>query len=190
MKQELFEPPTRKLALLALFKLLAVTSSVLVSLFTLLFVSGCYDVNPYPRGHHEYRPTLLSFEELRKPIFMDEPHAIQENGKIVLYGNYLLINEPEEGIHVFDNSDPANPIQMGFLSIPGNTDVVVTNDLLYANNYIDLVVLDISDMSDVKDKHRVHDTFAPFYDPESYGVGPEEGVILKVESIWVEEIEK
>jgi hypothetical protein len=60
------------------------------------------------------------------------------------YDDYLYISEPEVGIHIIDNSDPANPQNIGFIELLGNADLAIRNNLLYADSYIDLVWFDIS----------------------------------------------
>lgn len=56
----------------------------------------------------------------------------------------MYINERFEGIHVIDNRDPSSPQNVAFLDIPGNIDLAVNGDALYADSYVDLVTIDIS----------------------------------------------
>ncbi len=103
-------------------------------------------------------PGLPSFPdrdiEGMRPIYADsadflitknEARTPQKAGKIYVYGNVLLINEVNEGIHVVDNSDISNPQNLFFIQIPGNTDIAVKDGLIYANNHTDMVVLEISE---------------------------------------------
>lgn len=69
---------------------------------------------------------------------------ICQPGKIYLYGSYLLINELHKGIHFIDNSDPKNPVNLGFAKVAGNVDMAVKNGLLYADHLSSLVILDVS----------------------------------------------
>ena len=50
----------------------------------------------------------------------------------------------DKGIHILDNTTPANPKNVAFIDIPGNMDLAVKGDILYADLYTDLVTLDIS----------------------------------------------
>ncbi|HHN47860.1 MAG TPA: hypothetical protein ENN08_02830, partial [Bacteroidales bacterium] len=50
-----------------------------------------------------------------------------------------------QGIHVVDNSNPASPQIISFIAIPGNYDLAIRGNILFADSYIDLVALDISD---------------------------------------------
>lgn len=67
--------------------------------------------------------------------------SIGQAGKIYSYGSVLLINERRQGIHVIDNTDPTSPVNLFFISIPGNTDMAVRDGLIYINNMSDMVVL-------------------------------------------------
>lgn len=46
------------------------------------------------------------------------------------------------------------------MRFPGNIDLAVKDDILYADSYIDLVILDISDLSDIKETGRIEDVFS------------------------------
>ncbi|MBK8845763.1 MAG: hypothetical protein IPO27_04020 [Bacteroidetes bacterium] len=58
--------------------------------------------------------------------------------------------ENNRGVHIIDMADTANPIKIWFLSIPANKDISIQNNKLYADNGPDLLVLDISNINDVK----------------------------------------
>jgi hypothetical protein len=52
-------------------------------------------------------------EKVRKDIQMATPREMETTGKIYVYQQYLFINEPEKGVHIFDNSSPNSPINLG-----------------------------------------------------------------------------
>jgi hypothetical protein len=60
---------------------------------------------------------------------------------------------------VIDNSNPSNPVFVSFIKIPGNGDMSIRNNVLYADSYTDLVALDISDPADAKEISRVENVF-------------------------------
>jgi hypothetical protein len=64
-----------------------------------------------------------------------------------------------EGIHIIDNKNPANPIPLKFLNIPGNYDLAILGNTLYADSYIDLLALDISDLNNVREVGRLENLF-------------------------------
>jgi hypothetical protein len=130
--------------------------SVVIALATLLLV-GCrwLDLITY------YEPEYLTYEDLRRSIVPEEPRDMTETGKIYVSGNYVFVNEYHEGIHVVDTSDLDNPVNVWFVPIPGNVDVAVKGSTMYADSYVDLVALDISDPLDVVEVGRLTDVF-PF----------------------------
>lgn len=89
-------------------------------------------------------PVYLSYEELRGPLTIQIDRVLINPGKIYLYQDYLFVNEPNEGIHVYDNSNPDNPITKGFIVLPGNIDIAIRDGYLYADSFTDLVVIDLS----------------------------------------------
>lgn len=70
---------------------------------------------------------------------------INKAGQLYIKDKYIYLNEPEKGIHVIDNSDPTHPSPIAFLAIPGNDNVAIRGNILYADMYNDLLALDITD---------------------------------------------
>jgi hypothetical protein len=86
----------------------------------------------------------MSYLEFRTTKGALPAQKMENPGKICLYGDYLFINEIFKGIHIVDNSNPASPTPVAFLELVGNIDITVSNGILYADSYIDLVSFDIS----------------------------------------------
>ena len=70
--------------------------------------------------------------------------AIAHAGKIYIKDNYIYLNDVNRGIHIIDNSNASKPVQIAFLAIPGNLDIAIKGNILYADMYTDLLALDIS----------------------------------------------
>ena len=119
--------------------------------------TGCatYEDDPYCKKY-----TLMSFEELRQSVSIEEPREIKTAGKIYTYKKLLFINEPNVGIHIIDNRDKTNPIPKAFIRLYGNVDIAVKDGFLYADSFMDLVVLNIQDLENIKVVKRVNSTFA------------------------------
>lgn len=100
-----------------------------------------------------FRP-VYGTQELTEISWTDVKSVVKP-GKIYTYGKYLLVNEVEEGIHVFDNTNPQFPIALGFLRILGNTDMAIKDNVLYADHMGNLVALTISDLTAVQEKGRL-----------------------------------
>ncbi len=106
-------------------------------------------------------PTI-SAEDLREHYpKVTAPKKIEKAAKIYNYkdGDILLINEKNRGIHLIDNRNPQNPINLNFIEIPGNIDMAVKGNYLYVDSFTDLVVLDIHDLHDIKTVYRKEDIF-------------------------------
>ena len=117
------------------------------SLFLLLVVSftGCVkDTCRHTYTYTWYQPVYKTTAEVRANIKSNPPKDVKEPGKLVILGNYIFLNEVDEGIHVIDNSNPSSPKNIAFIDIPGNVDIAIKGNSLYADLYTDLVTLDIS----------------------------------------------
>lgn len=128
---------------------------LILSLATLVFVS-CDDKDD--SAYADYlvaRPLVISKTEFAASVDIITPRPIDESGKIYTYKDYIFINDKYEGIHVIDNSNPQQPKKISFIKIPGNVDISVKDDFLYADSLMDLVVLDISDLNNIQQVNRL-----------------------------------
>src|SRR5215203_3518002 len=91
------------------------------------------------------KPEYISYDALLE-YEQQPPQAVEHAGQIFLYHNFVFLGEINKGIHIIDISDTLNPVNIYFLKIPGNKDVVAQNDRLYADNGPHLLTLDISDI--------------------------------------------
>ncbi len=101
------------------------------------------------------RPLTLSLEDFRSDPVVIAPQPLEQSGKIYAYGDYIFVNEPYKGVHVIDNTDPAAPRKARFINIPGNVDISIKDNYLFADSLRDLVVLDISDMDNIRPVARL-----------------------------------
>jgi hypothetical protein len=112
----------------------------------MVFISGsCIKDNCNRTIHYQVlTPVYKSLADLRSSFGVKPAMEINNPGKIYVYGKYLLVNELNKGIHVIDNSNPASPVKISFINIPGNVDLAVRDNILYADCAIDLLGIDIS----------------------------------------------
>ena len=94
-------------------------------------------------------PITMSEEDFVNSVDIIAPIPIDESGKIYTYKNYIFVNDKYQGIHIIDNSNPISPQKIAFLKIPGNVDIAVKDDVLYADSISDLLVFDISDIGNI-----------------------------------------
>jgi len=128
-----------------------------------------------------YKPIYATAEDLTS-IDVKETEKLENPGRIYLYENYLLINDQAKGIHIYDNSNPNNPHQVSFISIPGNLDFSVTNGMLYADNITDMIIIDISNPAAPTYKNRIKSVFPIQQFPDEFGafecVDKEKGLVV------------
>ena len=133
----------------------------LLPLAALMGPGGGHACDALPASTHE--PVYLSWAGLRSSVRSEAPRRPAVRGKIALRGSLLLLNEPNRGVHVYDNSDPADPRALAFLNIPGNLDLAVRGDVLYADSFTDLIAVDLSALPEIRVVDRQPDVFP--YDP-------------------------
>ncbi len=132
---------------------------LIVTLVAVPLLTGCTDNCRQTRTYRTFVPVQIPLADLRKPVMSESARAVGEPGKLYVKDQYLFIVEIKKGIHVFDNSNPASPRAISFLTIPGTVDLAVRDNILYADSYIDLVAIDISDPANVREVGRVETGF-------------------------------
>lgn len=121
--------------------------------FVILFLFGCTPDFDDPVTEVGYRPVYGS--ATASEVIMLSARTLENPGKIYRYGKYLLINEIKQGIHVFDNSDPASPAPVGFIQILGNTDMAIKDNVLYADHLGNLVSISLNDFQSLQEEGRL-----------------------------------
>jgi hypothetical protein len=138
-----------------------------------------------------YEPLIMNRSVLEKSIEYKESKPLSQTGKIYSYGVYILINEKYEGVHVFNNADPRNPQKIGFINVPGCVDMAVKDGILYVDNAVDLVAIDINAFPEISVTERVRSIFPELTPPDltfvpheySASERPDNTVIVK----WVKQ---
>lgn len=95
-------------------------------------------------------PVVKSKTAVRNSISIEGARATNSDGKIYVYEDLLFYIAQNSGIHIFDNSDPVSPQNLSFINLEGVNDISIKNNILYADNYTDLVVFDISNLSNIQ----------------------------------------
>jgi hypothetical protein len=125
-----------------------------------LFFSSCFK-DKCLRTYTYFEPVYKTFAEVRANVKSNSPQLVERPGKLFIKGNYIFLNDIDKGVHVIDNSNPSSPKNVAFISIPGNMDLAVKGDMLYADMYMDLVAIDIANPLNVVARKFVDDAF-PF----------------------------
>jgi hypothetical protein len=125
-----------------------------LSLAALLF-NSCEDAT-----YKEYKgnaPVYMSYEELRSSVIEEQNVDLINPGKIYFKDNYIFIVEELKGIHVFDNTDPSSPVKKVFIKLPGVVDISISGYIMYADSYVDLVILDVQNVDNIHEVGRLKD---------------------------------
>jgi hypothetical protein len=104
-------------------------------------------------------PVYMDYSTFRQSFTFEKDVAIQGTGNIFVYNQYIFLSEEDKGIHVINNSNPAAPVVEGFMNIPGNTQMAVKDNYLYANSFIDLLVIDLSNIAQPTLANRINNVF-------------------------------
>ncbi len=152
------------------------TFSVFLALICSLSFDRCSDKCQVKSKYVYYSPVYMTTAEIKAAVGMKGTRDVKNLGKIYTKDGILFVNEVGEGIHIFDNHDPAQPKSMGFLTIPGNYDLAIQGNTLYADSYIDLVVLDISAIPTIKEVGRVEGLFG-VYNNYGFNVDAQKGIV-------------
>ena len=132
---------------------------VIFSLFacSLLLTSCLTDECNETREFVQYDPVYMTTSQFRVDVKAEGERNIENPGKMYYFNDMLFINEQGKGIHIYDNTDPANPSYVTYYNIPGNFDIAIKNGLLMADNVIDLITIDISDIMNPTITSRIED---------------------------------
>lgn len=142
------------------------TKCLLLALMgTLMFLSCDHERDEDYAEYLIAHPLVMDKAEFATSVTVIPPRPIEESGKVYAYGDHIFINDKYQGVHVIDNSNPSQPVRTGFIKIPGNVDLSIKDDYLFADSMMDLVVLDISDMEHIEEVDRLENvlqSYVPF----------------------------
>jgi hypothetical protein len=139
---------------LTLMKTKIIPNISMLILFSVFFYS-CEDAT-----YKEYKgnaPVYMSYEDLRVSVAKEQNVDLKNPGKIYFKDNYIFIVEELRGIHVYDNTNPASPVKKVFVKLPGVVDISISGYIMYADSYVDLVVLDVENIDNIHEVARIKD---------------------------------
>ncbi|MFK5975581.1 MAG: hypothetical protein QM493_03630 [Sulfurovum sp.] len=140
---------------------------IIVATVLVFGLTSCYNNNDnyyrgYSNGYNHINCSdynFMTYEELDKSVEIQASKEIDEAGKIYLFGDILLINEKNKGVHIIDNSNKSSPNSVAFIQIFGNIDIAVKDGYLYADSFMDLVIFDIRDINNIIKISRKENVF-------------------------------
>jgi hypothetical protein len=146
-----------KKRIVKIFDIIIVTTAACLLAAAVLY--GCQDMVKNTITYTVNEPVYMTFSEFRTPPPVKAAQAIVNPGKICLYGDYIFINEIAKGFHVIDNSNPASPRPVAFIHLPGNIDLAIKDNLLFADSYVDLVWFTIDQPAQPAAAGRLEEAF-------------------------------
>lgn len=92
-----------------------------------------------------FKPIYISQDSLYM-VYNSDTQPIINTGNILIWNEFLFVNEISKGIHVIDKSNPALARKITFINIIGNKNFSISDSTLYADNGKDLLTIDIRDI--------------------------------------------
>ncbi len=92
-------------------------------------------------NQQQYKPLVLERSVFEKSIILENAKPVKKSGKIYIKGDLMFVNDVNKGFHVYDYSNPKNPILLNFIKAPGATDLAIVDDIIYINQAVDLVAV-------------------------------------------------
>src|SRR6476659_9718624 len=133
--------------------------AILLAVLPIAFSACIKDQCKKTHTYTFYEPIYRTKAEVRANIKSNAPRQLENTGKFYILGNYIFLNEVDKGVHVIDNSNPAQPRNVAFIDIPGNVDLAVKGNILYADLYTDLVAIDVTNPANITVKKIIDYVF-------------------------------
>lgn len=140
-----------------------------------LSFNRCSDECKVRNRYVYYEPVYTSMATIRSSTTTTVAREIESPGRIYFKDNFIFINEAGKGIHVIDNTVPSDPKPVRFIVIPGNYDLAIRGNILFADSYVDLVAFDISNVTQAREVGRAENVFTTY--GANFYVDPMLGVI-------------
>ncbi len=113
------------------------------------------------------KPIYLPHNQLNE-IYNTAPQAVANSGPIYYRDTLFFMTELKKGIQVFNVKDTTNPVPLTFIKIPAVNDFTLSGNKLYADNWTNLVTIDITDIKNVSVLNTQPNVFKPILFPPLY----------------------
>ncbi|GAB4424201.1 MAG: hypothetical protein OHK0039_41210 [Bacteroidia bacterium] len=145
-----------------------------------LFLPGCVsDVLKQTMYYMSYQPVYMSQDDFLNAVRVSPARDLVNPGKIYLKDQYLFVGETAQGVHVFDNSNPASPQALAFIEAPGNYDMVFNCDMLYLDSSTDLLVFDMSTPQQPTLVRRLRNALPHMLSYRGFNADPAKGIVVE-----------
>lgn len=161
--------------------------------FSAFFLQGCGCDTVQYEGFY-YEPVYVSPESVEAMVEVQEPREIIQPGGIYYKAGFVFIlekgvgeyweydnvdgsetfhsNIEKTGIHIIDDRDYTNPVNVAFIQIPGVNGMAAKNNQLYVDSYTDLLVFDITEETQPKLSERIKNVYTNYnyYYDQQFGM--------------------
>tara|TARA_B110000261_G_scaffold36551_1_gene42452 strand:- start:731 stop:1294 length:564 start_codon:yes stop_codon:yes gene_type:complete len=145
--------------------------TLFLALCTGILLTSCSD-NENTKSVIGLRPIYGTIDDIQDFVKSTDARELISVGKIYTYQDFLFINEVGSGLHVYNNQDPKNPVALKFISIPGNVDIAIKNQYIYADLGSGIITIDMSNLDEL-----VITDFSTEYLEENLDVRPPQHLI-------------
>ena len=133
-------------------------------ILALFFFARCSQDCTETTTYYATTPVYGLVDSIRNAVEVQDPREIETPEKLYFKDDYIFLVESGRGIHVINNSNPSKPLTERFIQVPGNHDVAIQDQFLYADSYTDLLVFDVSDVNKIKLENRIPSVFEYYGD--------------------------
>ncbi|WP_298153758.1 hypothetical protein [Flavobacterium sp.] len=138
-------------------------------LFLTLSLQGCWTWKIEDNRESAYEPVVMNRTDFEQAVKMKVQENTIKAGKIYIKDNLLFIADVNRGFHIYNYSNPANPPKIGFLNIPGATDVAIRDNILYINQAVDLVAIEYDPIQNrIQVTNRTRNVFPQKISPDGF----------------------
>src|SRR6187402_3265575 len=106
---------------------------IIVAGFMLVFFAACSSSDDGQAEQVKFAvPIIKSLAAIREGVKVSAARQTASEGKIYVTQNYLFYTAKEQGVHIFNNTNPSAPQNIAFIEIEGVHDIAVKGNYLYA----------------------------------------------------------
>lgn len=152
------------------------------NLYILLFLcsltTSCfYSEEPIPQS--SFTAVYMKRSVFENSIQFETATPSVNSGKIYIKNQLMYLNDVNKGFQVYNYANPTNPVAIGYIKIPGATDLAVRNNILYVNQATDLVSINYNLLTNaVTVTSRIKNAFPPKISPDGFTAKAKENQIV------------
>lgn len=152
---------------------------IIISLQSCFYGAGAGGDDSFPEPQSAYKAIFMDRTEFVNSIKLEDAKSNNNVGKIYIYSNLIFVNEKNKGFHIYDNSNPANPIAINYINAPGGTDMIIKNNSIYINQATDLIAITLNTSTqNLELTKRIENVFPELLSPDGFYESTPSGKVL------------